>query len=85
MKTSEHIDVDLFPGSMGLVGLCWECLGGDHVIGGEWMGPVTLKNVSQDDVDAIVELASEQGVVLTAKERIDLKIYEAGESKKCQL
>ena len=72
MTNENKISVDLFPGSMGLVGLCWECVGGDHVIGGEWLGPVTLKNVTRSDVDAIIELASEQGVSLTAKDRVDL-------------
>lgn len=72
MSEEERISVDLFPGSMGLVGLCWECVGGDHVIAGEWPGPVTLKNVMHSDVDAIIELASEQGVNLTFKNRLDL-------------
>lgn len=60
--------VDLYPGSMGLVGFCIELLGGDHVIPSEWMAPVTLINVSQDDVDTIIALAAEEGVTLTAKE-----------------
>lgn len=78
MTTENNISVDLYPGSMGLVGLCWELVGGDHVIGGEWLGPVTLKNITQGELTAIIELAEEQGVTLTAKERIDFNASNNG-------
>lgn len=68
--STQSINAELSPGSMGLVGLCWELLGGDHVIPGDWPGPVTVTDVSQDEIDTIIALAAEKGVTLTAKERI---------------
>lgn len=77
---TEHkqtISVDLYPGSMGLVGLCYDLLGGDHVIPGDWPGPVGLTNVAIQDVQTIIDLANEQGVTLVAKargeEKLDIK------------
>lgn len=54
--------VNLFPGSMGLVGLCCDLLGVEKVVPNAWLEPVTLVDVSQKDIDVIVELARGQGV-----------------------
>lgn len=59
--------VELYPGSGGLAALCVTALGKDHVQPNAWTQPVTLINVTEDDVQAIIDLAQEQGVTITAK------------------
>lgn len=60
--------VNLYPGSMGLAGLCCELLGCNHVQPGQWPGPIGLTDVLPEDIDVIIDLAKEQGVELKASE-----------------
>ena len=59
--------VDLFPGTMGLAGLCVEALGADRVQPNSWTQPVTILNVTQEELDVVLELVKEKGVFLTAR------------------
>lgn len=66
LPQARHQAVELFPGSGGLAALCVTALGVEHVQANEWTQPVTLLDVSDEDVSTVIELAAEQGVTLTA-------------------
>lgn len=56
------MNFELYPGSTQLALLYLEVLESRHVDAGSWMTPITLVEVSQDDVDSIVQLAAEEGM-----------------------
>lgn len=59
--------VELFPGTMGLCGVCCALLGPEHVLPGAWMEPVALTDVSKDEIDIIISLLAEKDMSVTAQ------------------
>ena len=55
------VNYDLYPGTIGLAALVLYLVGAEHVNIGHWMGPVGLRNLSEEDAVAAIQLIKERG------------------------